>query len=186
MYKVNIKNIINRIPYIKPSYDKIINNKVFCDYFTAIPYGKKYLAWFTYYNNENVCIFLQVDIKENEYCIKNAFIKKVCFDNDLSLGTVFYGTIINDSFFCVEDIHYYKNTEFVIMKNREKINLIKYIFDNEIRQIRKTQNDIVFALPLMLLSFKQLMSEIKYLPYKIYCIKCRFFDTSRNLKILYN
>jgi len=55
----------------------------------------------------------------------------------------------------------------------------------EIRQIRKTQNDIVFALPLMLLSFKQLMSEIKYLPYKIYCIKCRFFDTSRNLKILY-
>jgi hypothetical protein len=55
-------------------------------YYMAIPYGKKYFAWFTFYKTFDVCVYLNAFTRE-------FFYEKVPF-NTMSYGTVLYGTLV--------------------------------------------------------------------------------------------
>ena len=101
-----MQKLLVRFPKVELSYDKIIHKKVFSDYCQAIPFGKKYFAWFTHYKGDNVCIFLETNYSLNIFDI---FIKPVCFHDDLAYGTILYGTITSNRFYVAEDILYYKN-----------------------------------------------------------------------------
>ena len=57
--------IKERFPPIKLFYEKNTHKKVQTDYYTAIPYGKKYFAWFTYYKNENVCVIIEIKVERD-------------------------------------------------------------------------------------------------------------------------
>ena len=185
-YEPNMHYIKNKLPNLKPFYDKIINKKVYCNYYVAIPFGKKYLAWFTHYNNENVCIFLQIRPKDNNFIINRAFILPVCFDNSLSLNTIFYGTIVGkNKYFCIEDIYYYKNKFVHYSSNERKLQLYEHIFNNEIKQISLTKNNIIFSLPIMNTSFKLLINKIENLPYNIYCIQHKFLNKKDSFRLIY-
>tara|TARA_Y100000022_G_scaffold64391_1_gene55259 strand:- start:129 stop:1058 length:930 start_codon:yes stop_codon:yes gene_type:complete len=166
----NKKEIISLLPDFELSYEKLIHNKVHnYELCMAIPYGKKYLAWFTTYNKHYVCIFLEIDKRSKKiYDIK---IMPCCFDRSLCFNTLFYGTIINNKFFIIEDILIYENSHVGAYNSNKKLNLINYIFENKIKQISYIKKDIVFGLPLLNQRYEMLLKEIDSLPYQIYSIQ---------------
>lgn len=75
---------------IKFSYERSTHKKVLSDIFVIIPKGKKYFVWFTHRNRKNICIFLEIGYQNK---IMNVFYRHVSFDDVLSYGTIFYGTL---------------------------------------------------------------------------------------------
>ena len=87
--KLNYEEILDEFPSVKLSYENIIHKKVYnLDYVTAIPEGKKCFAWFTTYNDKNVCLIME--LAENNQ-INSIKIVNVCFQKELSYGTILYG-----------------------------------------------------------------------------------------------
>ena len=88
------KNIIlKRFPPFELSYGKTIHNKVYSDIVLAIPYGKKYYAWFSYYKKDFVCFFLEIG---RDNTINTISIHPVCFHKDLAKNTILTaaGTVV--------------------------------------------------------------------------------------------
>ena len=165
----DMEKLLTRFPKkLELSYDKLIHKKVHCDVYQAIPYGKKYFAWFTWYKNENVCIFVETNRRLQ---IFNMFIAPVCFNNDLSYNTILYGTILsNNRFFVTEDIFYYKNTDVSHYNYIGKFKILQKLFKEDIKQTAITDNTVVITMPLTKTGYNELYQEIKTLPYKIYSI----------------
>jgi hypothetical protein len=120
-----------------------------------IPKGPKYYACFTYVNNKPSCILIDKDNNKTNYY--------VCFKEELSLGTLFYGTLINNNF-VIEYIYYYKNT---IIKDHTNLSLIKFILQNMIKDSNYL-GSISFKLPQM--SNHSYILECSNLPYMTYGI----------------
>ena len=97
--------ILKRFPKFELSYDKQIHKKVYTsnDIFMAIPYGNKFYAWFTYYQEKYVCMLIELLYNKK---IKNINIRHCCFDESLSDGTILYGTLIDNRFFYIENIYF--------------------------------------------------------------------------------
>ena len=120
------KNIIDKLPDIELSYDKIIHKKVYDNVQTIymiIPKGKKALIWFTYFNSQNICLVLELDTSNN---INNMYIVPYCFETELSYNTILYGTlknINNTNFFTCENILFYKNKDLKRERYGIKLNL---------------------------------------------------------------
>jgi hypothetical protein len=123
-----------------------------------IPKGPKLFAWFTYYNNKPVCLFYNEDQQK-------IFTKYVSFKEELSLGTIIYGTLIDSHFVC-ETIHLYKN-ETVGGNFLTKLNLIKDILNFSIKD-SDFEHQISFKLPQM--SNSKIVLECSNLPYYVYGI----------------
>ena len=140
----------------KTNYD-VTNHFNKCSMF--IPKGPKLFAWFTYYNNKSICVFYNQD-----QC--KIFTHYVCFKEELSLGTILYGTLIDNNFVC-ETIHFYKN-ESVGGNFIGKINLIKEILKFSIKDTNFTQS-VSFKLPQMSTSNSKIL-ECSNLPYHVYGI----------------
>lgn len=68
--------------------------------YMAIPRGKKYYAWFTFYKTYNVCIFMNSSTGD-------LFYEKVDY-SPLSLGTVLYGTLVTRNNFVAENVFFYE------------------------------------------------------------------------------
>ena len=71
---------------IKFSYERSTHKKVLSDLYVIIPKGKKYFAWFTHRNRQNVCIFMEVGAHHQ---ITNMFYRNASFDDSLSYSTIF-------------------------------------------------------------------------------------------------
>ena len=184
---VPISAIINRFPFCEPSYSTFVNKKVSTDFYMAIPMGKKYLAWFTHYNNDFVCIFVEVEEKNSAFALKSAAIRHCCFAKELTYGdgTLLYGTINSNKFFCIEDIFYYKNKECSNYSPKKKLQLLQSMFESnaDLKMIDFLPNNIIFALCLMNESFRLLDEDIKNLDVKTYAIKCMSFDSKKSYKM---
>ena len=131
---------------VKFSYEKSTHKKVLSDVYVIIPRGKKYFVWFTHQNRKNICIFLEIGYQNK---IMNMFYRHVSFDDVLSYGTIFFGTLFktrqdirqdindknkwNSEIFSVEDIFYYKGDDISYYTYHNKLNLIKNIFDTKLR-----------------------------------------------------
>ena len=181
------KCIQERFPRIKLFYEKNTHKKVQTDYYLAVPYGKKYFAWFTYHNNENVCIFIEIKVeKDGNYKVISSMIRPVAFHNTLSLGTILYGSIIpNTNYFCVENAFYYKGESLIKKSNKERLLVLEEIFSQRIRQVTLVHNEIIFGMALVTNSFKWLLKEISTLPYQIYSIQCKHFTNNNAYKMMY-
>jgi hypothetical protein len=181
------KCIHERFPKIKLFYEKNTHKKVQTDYYMAVPYGKKYFAWFTYYNNENVCIFIEIKVeKDGNYKVISSMIRPVAFHNTLSLGTIVYGSIIpNTRYFCVENVFYYKGDCLTKKTNKERLLVLEDLFSKNIKQVALLHNEIIFGMALITNSFKWLVKEISGLPYQIYCIQCKYFANNNAYKMMY-
>jgi hypothetical protein len=138
-----------------------------------IPKGPKLFAWFTYYNNQSICVFYNQDQEK-------IFTHNVCFKEELSLGTIFYGTLIDNNFVC-ETIHLYKN-ESVGGNFITKLNLMKEILKFSIKDTKCSNNfqTISFKLPQM--STSKVLLECSNLPYHVYGILQ--IDNQKNPKII--
>jgi len=141
----------------------------------VIPKGPKVYAWFTYYNNKSICIFYNQDQDK-------IFTNYVCFKEELSLGTILYGTLIDNHFVC-ESINYYIN-ESVGGNFISKINLIKEILKFYIKDTHCIHS-VSFKLPQMLSNStpnSKVLLECSNLPYHVYGILQ--IDNQKNPKMI--
>ena len=172
-----INLVLRQFPKFELSYEIITHKKVHnADIILAIPEGPKCFAWFTNYNEENVCFILEID-ESNK--IKN--IKKITtsFVDSLSIGTIFYGSMFkynNINCFSIEDIYYYKGKNVIYIPYSNKLKLLKDIFTNEISQNILNNDFVIFGIPTIYSDFNKLLNESQLVPYKISQIKFRFFE----------
>ena len=123
----------------------------------------------------------------------NMFYRHVSFDDVLSYGTIFFGTLFktrqdirqdindknkwNSEIFSVEDIFYYKGDDISYYTYHNKLNLIKNIFDTKLRYNMAFFNSgVVFGLPVMTTDFTEAYDKAMNLPYSVYSIQYKYFD----------
>ena len=170
------EEIISDFPNIKLSYENIAHKKVYnYDFVLAIPEGDKCFAWFTTYQNKNVCFIMNIGVNKD---ISNIEIAHCCFHSELCYGTIFYGTAFrykSNRFFTIEDVFYYKGNHISNKIWKEKLEIIKIIMNNDIKQIAYNKLFLVFGLPILKSTLNEINQEILHLPYKIKCIQFRSF-----------
>tara|TARA_Y100000996_G_scaffold398512_1_gene366610 strand:- start:4116 stop:5054 length:939 start_codon:yes stop_codon:yes gene_type:complete len=165
------ETVLKRFPNIELSYDKLIHNKVYADLFMIIPKGPKAFLWFTYVENKNVAILLLLNKQGN---VKSLDIYPVCFEDDLSLGTLMYGTffdINSHHHFSCEDIFTYKGRYVNNNRLNEKLKIYERLFECEILQKSYNKNFIIVGMPLWTSSYMNAINTIPTLPYRVYAIK---------------
>jgi hypothetical protein len=176
---------------VKFSYEKSTHKKVLSDVYVIIPKGKKYFAWFTHRNRKNICIFLEVGYQNK---IMNIFYRHVSFDDVLSYGTIFYGTlfrtrpensdkknICNNEIFSVEDIFYYKGDDISHYNYQDKLKVVKNIFDTKLNyNMSFCNNGIIFGLPVMTTDFTEAYDKAMELPYSVYSIQYKYFEDKKS------
>jgi hypothetical protein len=172
---------------VKFSYEKSTHKKVLSDVYVIIPKGKKYFVWFTHRNRKNICVFLEIGYQNK---ILNIFYRHVSFEDVLSYGTIFYGTlfktrqensdkknICSSEIFSVEDIFYYKGDDISHYTYHNKLNVIKNIFDTKLRyNMAFCSNGIIFGLPVMTTDFTEAYDKATELPYSVYSIQYKYFE----------
>ena len=179
-----IESILLGFPKFERCYERITHNKVLdASLILAIPEGKKCFTWFTVYKNENVCFLLDINEKKQ---IVNMTKIDASFDNKLSLGTIFYGTVFNKnniSYFFIEDLYYYKGKNWLNSVYLNKLEIIRDIFRNDLNQVT-LDNSMIFGLPLISYDFQSIIKDIQLLPYKVDNLKFRFNDITKSKKIV--
>tara|TARA_B100000123_G_scaffold272366_1_gene254796 strand:- start:1698 stop:2645 length:948 start_codon:yes stop_codon:yes gene_type:complete len=171
--------LLNRLPKIELSYDKILHNKVYGNLFILIPKGIKVLLWFTYIENKNICLLLTLNKNNN---IKEIKILNCCFHDNLSLGTILYGTyfkVNNQSYFSCENIFIYKNINVKNYSFYKKLTIIYDLFENNVKQISFNNNFIILGIPLISTSFNDIIKKLQNVSYDIYAIK--IFNLKKNI-----
>ena len=164
-----IQKVLQSLPILELSYDKIIHKKVHADIYQVIPYGLKYIAWFTKYKSDTLCVF--IEIKNRKLKLDTAFNLPVCFNDSIACNSILYGTMIsNKKFFIVENIYYHKNVNVTRYTYSDKFKLFRSIFKNEIKQVSYTDTTVVFTLPMSDMSYTELCKNCTSLPYDIYSI----------------
>ena len=82
------KQILKKFPHLELSYERKLHKKVQADIYLTIPKGKKYFAWFTNWNNKNMCFLLEINKKYNS--IANISVNICSFDKMLCCGKVLH------------------------------------------------------------------------------------------------
>jgi hypothetical protein len=171
------ESILSDFPNIKLSYENIVYNKVYnFDYVVAIPKGTKCFAWFTLFNNKEVCLIMELT---NNKQITDIKLFNACFSNDLAHGTILYGTLFytsNNRFFSIEDIFRYKGNNIERVCWGEKLTKIHYMIKNDIKQISYNNSFVVFGLPLLCKTINELDEKITLLKYNIDTIQFKLFN----------
>lgn len=164
------KYIVERLPDIELFYDRIIHNKVYADIYFIIPKGNKALIWFTYFNDKNVCIVLELDKNNN---INNIYIIPYCFDTELAYNTLLYGTlknINNSQFFICENILFYKNKNLNFTNYNQKILMMNDLFKN-IKNTTYFNSNFIITAPIIKQNYTQAIHETNILNYETYGLK---------------
>jgi hypothetical protein len=181
----DIHILLKKFPKFELCYEKITHKKVFdSNVVLAIPEGTKYVAWFTTYNKDNVCVLLEINDNKQIYNVKKI---TTGFIDKLALGTIFYGTLFKyktNNCFCVEDMYYYAGKYCNNMGYFSKLELLNNIFKSELSQMPLNDNYTIFGLPLINNSIHLLLNSIHSLPYTVNHIKYRFFDNKYAKKIV--
>ena len=126
-----------------------------------IPKGPKYFVWFTYLNNKPICIFLSHENNE----IQTIHHHYVAFKEELCIGTILYGTLIDKKFIC-ENVYYHHGKPIKINDYFKKIDIMKEILSS----IRQSDylGSVSFFLPKI--CHGHLILEASNVPYVVYGI----------------
>ena len=163
--------LIERLPEIELSYDTILHRKVHADVFVVIPKGKKALLWFTYWKGQNVCFTMTLNERGNICDVANY---PVCFDSELSLSTLLYGTVFEVNglkHFTCENIYYYKGYFTGHYNFGKKLSMFRELFTYYIKQVAYTTSFLIIGLPVMTKDFQDAINSVAELPYQAYGIQ---------------
>lgn len=180
------EEILLDFPKFELSYETMTHNKVHdSDIILAIPDGRKFFAWFTVYNDENVCFILDPDNKSKDIQLAvTSFNDRLVYGQ----GTIFYGTIFkyNEvSCFCIEDMYYYKGLCITDYSYFKKMQVYKSCLQNDLSSNALTNKFTIFGLPIFGTNFGTLLRDIDLLPYKIDKIQFRFKNSRKILSVKY-
>ncbi len=182
----DVTKLLKRFPPIELSYEKHSYKKVHdSDIYYAIPMGKKYFAWFTYYKNKNVCFIIELS---KNLSISSIKIVPCCFHSDLSYGTLLFGTIVNQNqhdFFAIEDIYFYKGKSIEHNAWNERLNKLYNFFNNDTKTVAFNKNCIVFSMVPFNSNYNKLITTIDNLSYPIYCIQSRYFNNNEYINFIH-
>jgi hypothetical protein len=178
--------LLKSFPRVELSYETVVHKKVYNSNFVlAIPDGNKCFAWFTTFKTQNVCVLLE--ISENKKISKIDIIS-VCFHQELSYGTVIYGTMFkckNTKYFSSEDIYFYKGADVSNIPFFDKLEIFKSIYASEIKQLSYFENNVVFGMPIICNSYEELIRTVDLLPYKVKYIRFIRKKKKKNDNLLY-
>jgi hypothetical protein len=156
------------------------------DFYSAIPEGKKYIIWFTSYNNKKACFLLTFAFKKLKI-YKKIFVP---FTNEL-INTVFRGTNFyikgkQNSYITLEDVLFYKENDVSRLTEIEKFTIFQNVFNNKNFNLpftnayanynNNTTSNNIIGLPLINKDVSVLIKEIELLPYKVDVILCKNFN----------
>ena len=178
---IDKQTLISIFPNIKLSYENITHKKVYnTDMIFVIPEGKKCFAWFTYVNDKPSCLIIELGEDKTIVDIKSI---NACFTNEISYGTIFYGTLLyhlNNKFFSIEDIFICKG-ELIERENWSfKMEKITNLLKNDLKQVSYNNSFIVFGLPIICRTNDELEKNIKNIKYKINSIQYRLYNRTNN------
>jgi hypothetical protein len=176
--------MLNEFPECSHRFTHSNNNYAIqkCDYLIAIPYGKKYYAWFTRVDENNVCVFIELDAYKQH---RNVKALPVSFDISLSQGTVLYGTMSANVFY-IEELHWYKGVDVQLKSNNYKLQFIIKMFKHDLKQELLEKNGVIISSPFMVNSHTELKNQIHNVKYSIYSIESRSYHNNRRTTMLWN
>jgi hypothetical protein len=143
-----LNHLMKRFPDFELSYENISHNKVSSKYNVclAVPIGKKCYIWFTFHENKDVSYMFELN---REKKIIKAKILDIPSNQKLSLGTILYGTLWEDTnstnWFVIEDIMYFQGIYMKSHNFKERLGFV-YQFMCKIRE-EKTNKNMIFGLP---------------------------------------
>ena len=150
---LNQQEIFSRFPNIKLSYEHITHKKVHTfNYMIAMPSGIKAFAWFSVYKDKRVCYILE---KQHIYIVNVMASSQLNY----GIGTIFYGTVLTSTSFCIEEIYYYKGKQIKNYSFIDKLTLYKDFFKHDIGHCDNL-GFMRFGLPVI--ERKSAMSNVAY------------------------
>ena len=169
---------LNTMPFFtnswKLSYENQVHKIVYnADLIMAIPKGQKCFAWFTNYENQNVCILIHM----NGPKATTAYITNCCFSSELVYGTVLYGTKFNGNCFSVEDVFLYKGRNVMRTTWESKFQLLDDLLTNCLKQVSFNKNFTVFGMPIFGTNYE---TVLKATTYPIYHVQFRRWQNVNN------
>lgn len=167
----DISVLMARFPDFELSYETISHKKV-CDSYDicmAIPTGRKAYIWFTYYYEHNICILFELN--KEKRIVKHELISTP-FNWELSLGTLYYGTVVfdkiqNKRWFVAEDILYYQGIPLRRSKIMERMLFMELSMKLTERK-HANPSDMIIMFPTIWNSNK-MDPTIAKIPDNIYC-----------------
>ena len=105
----------------------------------------------------------------------------MCFNNDLSLGTLLYGTFFDINtchHFTIEEIYTYKNQSVIAKCLNDKLHIYKELFTRDLLQKAHNNQFIIPSLPVWTSNYENAIKMTQTLPYKVYGIK--FFNMKQH------
>ena len=130
-----LHTLLKRFPSFELSYETITHKKVSTisyELCLAVPAGRKYFLWFTFYRNRDVCYLMELN---KEKRIVKATLVTTPFSHDCSIGTILYGTLVKedgiDPFFVVEDLYYYKGIALKQQPFYDRLCFLKQMFEQD-------------------------------------------------------
>jgi hypothetical protein len=177
---------IEGFPKVELSYETHVHNKVQSHYAVAVPMGKKMFAWFTVYNDQNVCLLVDpLSLRTEGTFGLTQFDTSLCFGE---YGTLVYGTIVKynqSKFFNLEDVFFYKGRNVSKEFHIEKLNVFKQMLDCELGRYAFNNKCIVFGLPALHTSHEDLAKIVATLPYRMYSVQFYYFNRREIYSIKY-
>jgi len=158
--QLDVEILLSEFPKFELSYETMMHNKVHdSDIMCACPEGDKCFAWFTVYNDENVCFLFELEKNSKDRAIKIA----VTSFNDALVygsGTILCGTVFkyNDvSCFCIQDMYYYKGINMTGYSYLKKLQTMKTCLENDLTSVALTNKFTIFGLPIFSVNFGALL-----------------------------
>lgn len=127
------KFVLQHFPSFELSYETVSHKKVSVPYniTLAIPYGKKAFLWFTYYENKNACLLLELN-KEKKIG-KTTLLFHGNVPSKLAYNTLLYGCLWekdeeSGQVFVIEDILFYEGNSIYKQPANEKLAFLLLYF----------------------------------------------------------
>jgi hypothetical protein len=185
-----LHELMYRFPQFELSYETISHKKVSPNYkiALAVPSGRKYYLWFTYYITRRVCYLLELN---KDRRIVRASLVNAPFSPECSLETVLYGTLVRENVsspvFVLEDAYVYKGIPLKFLPFSHKLGMIRKMFETDYRpELAAKPDRLAVRMPFMWLYSdpNQVQSIIpdriaKQIPYSVHHIQYRDLDEIR-------
>jgi hypothetical protein len=148
---IQLSQKIKEVPVIELSYENSTSHNKVCDSYPvvlAIPRSKKYIAWFTFFEEHDICILLELNREKQIVSYRQI---NVLFDTQephLALGTFLYGSMIHEiendmkcSFFVIEDILIYRGVSVRKLTFGDRLGILYHILREPTVLTDTTGND---------------------------------------------
>ena len=111
------------------------------------------------------------------------------YNKNLSYGTIISGTYFNYNktrYITCENVYYYKGQNVIDEDYNKQLEILKNLFDNELRQVMYTDKFAVLGLPIIYKDIKQAFMNLSQTPYSIKGVVFQDLHNNKSAGIILN